>query len=90
MVEKDGEDYGYAEFIKSVDTVILGRKTYEKVLSFGIEFPHKDKNCYVLSHSKTGTDDNGVTFFSGEIGDLIRTINEKPGKDIFAMEVRRL
>ena len=29
LVEKEGEDYGYADFIKTVDTVILGRKTYD-------------------------------------------------------------
>ena len=27
MATADGEDYGYEEFINSVDTVILGRKT---------------------------------------------------------------
>ena len=28
IVQQDGEDYGYSDFVKSVDTVILGRKTY--------------------------------------------------------------
>jgi dihydrofolate reductase len=28
------EDFGFAEFISSVDTLVMGRKTYEKVLSF--------------------------------------------------------
>ena len=34
-VETQGEDYGYGAFTATVDTVIMGRKTYEKVLSFG-------------------------------------------------------
>ena len=38
-VARPDEDYGYAAFIKTIDTVIMGRKTYEKVLSFGGEFP---------------------------------------------------
>ena len=29
-VEKEGEDYGYADFISTVDTVVLGKKTYDK------------------------------------------------------------
>jgi len=33
MVDAPGEDYGYAAFIKDVGTVIMGRKTYEKVSS---------------------------------------------------------
>ena len=43
VVEKQGEDYWYSKFINTIDTVVMGRKTYEKILSFGIEFPHKDK-----------------------------------------------
>lgn len=29
------EDYGYAEFISTVDVIVMGRNTYEKVLTFG-------------------------------------------------------
>src|SRR5215813_10264264 len=29
------QDYGYTEFFTSIDTVLMGRKTYEQVLSFG-------------------------------------------------------
>jgi dihydrofolate reductase len=32
IVEKEGEDYGYAEFTSTIDTIILGRKTYDWVL----------------------------------------------------------
>ena len=80
--ESPGEDYGYAEFIKTVDTVIMGRKTYEKVLSFGIEFPHKDKKCYVISKSRTGKDEN-VEFYNGDLTELIGNIRKTEGKHIF-------
>ncbi|MFN5919720.1 MAG: dihydrofolate reductase family protein, partial [Bacteroidota bacterium] len=29
LVEKEGEDYGYSHFVSTIDTVILGRKTYD-------------------------------------------------------------
>ncbi len=32
LVEKEGEDYGYAEFVATVDTLIVGRKTYDYVI----------------------------------------------------------
>ncbi|MDD4453556.1 MAG: dihydrofolate reductase, partial [Proteiniphilum sp.] len=35
MVEIPSEDYGYADFLQSIDTVIWGRRTFDKVLSFG-------------------------------------------------------
>jgi dihydrofolate reductase len=39
IVEQEGQDYGYSDFIKTVDTVIIGRKTYEKVITMGFDFP---------------------------------------------------
>jgi len=44
-----GEDCGYAAFSESVDAMIMGRKTYEKVLSFG-QWPYT-KPVIVLSRS---------------------------------------
>ncbi|MDD7792898.1 dihydrofolate reductase family protein [Clostridium sp. 'White wine YQ'] len=81
QVEVDGEDYGYAKFIDRIDTVIMGRKTYDKVCSFGIEFPHKDKKCYIISRKKK--ESNGVEYYSGDIKKLIEELKNKDGKDIF-------
>ena len=51
IVEAEGEDYGYADFNATVDTYIVGRKTYEKVLSLtGGEFPQAGQlDCYVIT-----------------------------------------
>lgn len=70
MVDTPGEDYGYSAFIKDVGTIIMGRKTYEKVLSIGSEYLHRDKTGYVLSSSRTGTEEN-MTFYSGDLSELI-------------------
>jgi len=43
-----GEDHGYTEFMASVDTLVIGRKTYETVLGFG-EWPYGTKPVVVLS-----------------------------------------
>ena len=48
----DGNDYGYNVFIKTVDTILMGRKTYEQVLTFG-PFPYPDKRCYVFRRRRT-------------------------------------
>lgn len=82
VVDRPNEDYGYADFQQSVDTVIWGRKTYDKVLSFGIDFPHKDKKVYVFSKSRTGKDEN-VEYFNGPAKDLIAALQQQPGKDIY-------
>lgn len=80
--EYPGEDYGYEDFNKKVDTVIWGRKTYDKVLTFGMDFPHKDKKVYVLSGSRTGSDEN-VEYFSGDIQLLIDKLRAEAGKHIY-------
>ena len=32
LVEKAGEDYGYGEFTDTIDTLIIGRRTYDYIL----------------------------------------------------------
>ena len=81
-VERAGEDYGYAEFISSVDTVILGRRTYDKVLSFGIPYPHADKQCYIVTRSVRPTEGN-IHFIGGELSALVARLKQEPGKNIF-------
>ncbi len=43
-----GEDCGYQSFFESVDTLVMGRKTFETVLSFEA-WPYGDKRAIVLS-----------------------------------------
>jgi len=43
-----GEPHGYDEFIASVDAIVIGRKTFEKVLTFGA-WPYGEKRVVVLS-----------------------------------------
>jgi len=47
----EGEDSGYEAFISSVDGLIMGRGTFEKVLTFG-DWPYQ-KPVVVLSHILT-------------------------------------
>ena len=44
----DGEDCGFAEFLDSVDYLIMGRKTFEQVVSFG-DWPYGEINVIVLT-----------------------------------------
>jgi dihydrofolate reductase len=81
-VESKGEDYGYSKFIETIDTVIMGRKTYHKVLTFAGEFPHKGRKCYIITRSKRSPMDN-MEFYNGDIAALVKKIRSKEGKHIF-------
>lgn len=42
------EDFGFSNFIDSIDVIVMGRNTYEQVLTFG-NWPYKEKRVIVLS-----------------------------------------
>lgn len=42
------EDYGYNDFIKLIDVIIMGRNTFETALSFG-KWPYENLKVIVLS-----------------------------------------
>jgi dihydrofolate reductase len=75
-------NYGMAAFYKSVDTVLMGRKTYEVALKFGQEFYTGKKN-YVFSRRRRRAAAPGVEFVSGPIGDFARELCGGEGKDVW-------
>lgn len=81
-VEQEGEDYGYAEFINSIDTIILGRKTYDKVISMGHPYPMHGEKVYVITRSEKPSV-GSVEFYSGDLAKLVDLLKEQPGKNIF-------
>jgi len=44
----DGEDCGYGEFIRTVDALVMGRRTFEMALTFD-SWPYENTNVVVLS-----------------------------------------
>ena len=81
-MQKEGEDYGYKDFINSVDTVILGRKTYDWVMTQVPEFPHTDKVSFIIT--RTARPGIGkANFYTGKLKDLISGLKTEKGKTIF-------
>jgi len=79
-----GEDFGMREFFQSIDTVLMGRKTYDIAVQMGMGkggYP-KMKN-YVFSRTLPPGERDGVEFVSGDPGELIARIKQQPGKDIW-------
>ncbi|MGF1635828.1 MAG: dihydrofolate reductase family protein [Cyclobacteriaceae bacterium] len=81
IVETSNEDYGYADFTQNIDTLIWGRKTFDKVLSFGDGVPHKDKKVYVISKSKKGKVEHAE--YATDVVELVKSLKQKEGKDIY-------
>ena len=64
-------DYGYKAFMDSVDVLVMGRNTYELVLTFG-EWPYGDKRVIVLSSS--------LTELSEDVPDTVSLSSSVPAK----------
>ena len=82
VVEKNGEDYGYNAFINTVDVVVMGRKTYDWILSQVASFPHADKETYVITRTHRKAVGN-VNFYNDDLRVLINDLKSIPGKNIF-------
>lgn len=81
-VQQPGEDYGYGPFIKTVDTVIIGKRTYDKVLQMGYPFPHADKEAYILTRTPQPSMGNNH-FYTGDVAALVKELKQKEGNTIF-------
>lgn len=81
VVEKEGEDYGHADFVSTIDTVIMGRKTYDWVTK-QVDFPHAEKNAFILTRTARPRIGNTV-FYTGALSDLVRKLKVEEGQNIF-------
>lgn len=83
IVEKEGEDYGYAKFSKQIDTYIVGRKTYDKVIELVGHFPAaEDYDCYIITRQNIPNREN-VTFYNEDIFELVEMLKAQEGKHIY-------
>ena len=77
------QDYGYSKFFDSIDTVLMGGKTYRQVMGFGGDFPYASKNCFVFTHDVSYESNDEVTFIHHNLEEFTTALKEKEGKDIW-------
>jgi dihydrofolate reductase len=77
--------YGMNAFMKTIDTKVLGRKTYEASLRLGATFGAKDPTIVFSRHTPPNDIPPGVRFVNGEIRPLVDELRQQPGKDIWLM-----
>src|SRR2546430_2153947 len=78
------KDYSMGPFFKTIDTAILGRKTYDDGLKMGGSFTGSIK-YYVFSKTHPPGERNHVTFTNESPSAVIVEIRKKPGKNIWLM-----
>lgn len=77
--------YGMNAFMRSIDTTVLGRKTYEASVRMGAKFGSKSRYIVFSRHAPPADAPSGVEFVNGAIEPFMRRLKEQPGKDIWLM-----
>lgn len=75
-----GEDFGFADFLRSVDTVVQGRRTYEQVLSLG-PYPYVHLKNYVFSRKLLRADHAEIV--RQTVPDFVAQLQRRQGGDIW-------
>jgi dihydrofolate reductase len=81
--ETEGEgDNGFSEMYESIDTIIMGKKTYDYVVRVTDSFPHSDRKCYVFSRSEQGSNGD-VEFVNEDVIEFTKRLKQQEGSKIW-------
>jgi dihydrofolate reductase len=80
----DNDDFGYSEFVKNIDALVMGRNTFEKILTFG-EWPYQ-KKVFVLSSSLTQIPEElrgNVEILCGSLSEALSEIKTQGFRNLY-------
>lgn len=77
--------YGMNAFMQSIDTKVLGRKTYEVSLRMGAKFDSESRTIVFSRHAPPADAPSGVEFVGDAIAPFVSSLRAQPGKDIWLM-----
>ena len=84
LVEKEGEDYGYKEFTDTIDTLIIGRRTYDYVAKTigSSHYDNGERDVYIITRTeRPGA--GRTTFYTGSLIELVKRLKSEKGKNIY-------
>lgn len=80
------QDGGYSKFLEDIDHIILGRKTYEKILSFDIKWPYDDYQVHVVTSNPNYSLKTANTRLISDLNSSsLATIQQESEKNIWLM-----
>lgn len=75
-------NYGYDVFFESIDTVIMGGRTYQDILNMDVIWPYMDKTTYVISRNHQDSKCS-IHFITENIVETIAELRNNEGRDIW-------
>ncbi|WP_186673869.1 dihydrofolate reductase family protein [Sporosarcina sp. BP05] len=81
-VEGEG-DNGYSEFFETVDTILIGKRTYDWIMEQEKgQFPYQNKDCYIFSRTPS-EDTKNVKFINEDIVEFADNLKKEEGQNIW-------
>jgi dihydrofolate reductase len=71
----------YDELMKTTDTLLMGRRTYEVIQSLSIEWPYPNHLCYV--YGKNMNINDNIKIIETDVSYHVQSLLGQPGKDIW-------
>jgi len=81
----EGEEHGFAAFFDSVDTLVIGRKTYDFVLALlasGQPWMYRGKRCVVMTHRPL-PGRNGERAYAGDPAPLVAQLEAEGARHVY-------
>ncbi|WP_260261049.1 dihydrofolate reductase family protein [Vibrio intestinalis] len=78
-------DLGFVPLMERIDSLIMGRNTFETVIGFGVDWPYT-KPVFVLSNTLTEVPAelaDKVTIVSGELNDVVHSLNKRGYQELY-------
>ncbi len=86
LPQDQAEDHGYTDFFSSIDTMLMGRITYETILGF-TPYPYEGKRVVVCSRTLTEVPAHLIgklEFSANPLPDLVQRLESQGSKHIYA------
>lgn len=79
-------DCGYDQFIQQIDIIVMGRKTYESIMGFGIDWPYPHQKTWIVtSQIDLKITDANVEIWQGDLSSLMQMIQSEANKNCWIL-----
>ena len=78
-------DYGYDAFIAQIETVVIGRRTYDQIPLLGVGWPYPGKRCLVVTSRPLTETYPGVSAWTQGVARLIPHLRDTNLADVWVV-----
>lgn len=85
LADFEDVDWGYDAFLAGIGTVVMGRRTYDHMLTLAPDWPYPGKRALVVSQSLTGPLTGDAEIWSGDLAGLVAKLRHLADGDVWVV-----